>query len=282
MNYPMIDHGGAGQVLHWAPANGFPLETYRPILEGLTAQYHCVTLPPRALWPSAGDPPADNGDWSELAVDLVAGIEERGWSDVVAVGHSFGAVASLVAATMQRSLFRALVLLDPVILPSSGMQQYARAKGADWQPDGHPLARQAIKRRSRFSSREEAFEAWRGRRLFADWSDSALAWYTDGGLRPDGSGGFDLAWSPAWEAYYYRSYKVDTWQNVARLDPALPILLVSGAESDAFGPEARAEFEAAVPWAESIVLEGSGHLFPQARPEATLAVLRDWLSRTVR
>lgn len=95
-------------------------------------------------------------------------------------------------------------------------------------------------------------------------------------------GGFDLAWSPAWEAYYYRSYKVDTWQNVARLDPALPILLVSGAESDAFGPEARAEFEAAVPWAESIVLEGSGHLFPQARPEATLAVLRDWLSRTVR
>ncbi len=282
MTYPLIEHGGAGPVLHWAPANGFPLESYRPIFDGLAAQFRCVTLPPRALWPGIGSPPAGNGDWSDLAADLVAGIEQHGLHDVVAVGHSFGAVASLVAATMRRSLFRALVLLDPVILPAEGMDRYARAKQANWQPNGHPLARQAIRRRSHFSSREEAFDVWRRRRLFADWSDAALMRYVNGGLRPDGSGGYVLAWPAAWEAYYYHAFKTDTWREMAKLDPTLPILVVAGATSDTFMSDARAECEAAVPWSESVVVEDAGHLFPQARPDATLAVLNDWLSRTVR
>ncbi len=282
MTYPLIEHGGAGPILHWAPANGFPLSTYRPILDALSARFRCVTLPPRALWPEAGDPPAANGDWSELAVDLVAGIEHHGLRDIVAVGHSFGAVASLVAANLRRPLFRALVLLDPVILPGEMMERDAAAKRAGWLPDGHLLAKQAMRRRSRFPSRQEAFDTWRSRRLFADWSDAALTQYVDGALRPDGSGGFTLAWSAAWEAYYYLSFKVDTWREVARLDPTLPILVVAGADSNSFLPAARAEFEAAVPWAESRVIAGAGHLFPQADPESTLAVVGDWLSRTVR
>lgn len=281
MTYPLIEHGGAGPVLHWAPANGFPLETYQPILDGLTAEFRCATLPPRALWPDIGAPPAGNGDWSELAADLVAGIEQHGLHDVIAVGHSFGAVASLVAAVMRRPLFRTLVLLDPVILPADVMEQYARAKRTNWESDGHPLARQALRRRSHFSSRQEAFDIWRRRRLFADWSDAALMRYVDGGLRPDGSGGYTLTWSAAWEAYYYNAFKADTWREVARLDPTLPILIVAGATSDTFMSDARAEFEAAVPWSESVVVD-AGHLFPQARPDATLAVLNDWLSRTVR
>ncbi|MHB1327374.1 MAG: alpha/beta fold hydrolase [Gemmatimonadales bacterium] len=281
MTYPLIEHGGTGPILHWAPANGFPLSTYQPILDALAARFRCVTVPPRALWPAIGDPPAANGDWSELAVDLVAGIEQHGLRDVIAVGHSFGAVASLVATNLKRPLFRALILLDPVILPVDTMVRYSVAKQAKWMPDGHALARQAIGRRSRFTSRGEAFDVWRRRRLFADWSDAALMRYVEGALRPDGSGGYVLSWSAAWEAYYYLSFKTDTWREIAGLDATLPILVVAGADSDSFLPEARAEFEAMVPWAESRVVEGAGHLFPQAAPEQTLAVLSDWLSRTM-
>ena len=49
-------------ILHIAPANGFPPQTYLPMLRGLSASYRVVCCPPRALW---GDqaPPAELRDW---------------------------------------------------------------------------------------------------------------------------------------------------------------------------------------------------------------------------
>jgi pimeloyl-ACP methyl ester carboxylesterase len=276
----MLDHGGSGPVLHWAPANGFPLATYRPLIDGLANRYRSVTIPPRALWPDIGPPPEGPGSWWELAEDLVRGLQQHLAEPVVAIGHSSGGVASLLATLLDRSRFRALVLLDPTILAPAIMDQFRRAKATGWKAAAHPIAARARERRSQFGSHAEAFAFWRDKALFRDWSDDALRLYVGGILRPLPHRGFTLTWSGAWEAYYFESIETGIWEDLSRLDPSLPILAVGGASSDVFGRESMARFRERVPWATIATVEG-GHLFPQTSPQATFRILEAWLNRLV-
>lgn len=277
MTHPLIELGGSGPLLHWAPANGFPTSSYRPIIDRLTERYRVINLPPRALWPGAGPPPDRPGSWEDLADDFVAGLEQHGLDGVVAVGHSFGGVMSLVAAARHRRLFRGLALLDPTILGDEIFAQFRIAQANGWKSAAHPLARRTRERRARFASYAEAVAFFRTRKLFADWSDGVVEAFVEGMLQPDGDGCYRLALSPEWEAYYYESIYLGIWDDIGRLDPSLPILAAGGAESDTFLPETRARFQAQVPWAEMAVVDG-GHLFPQSTPGQTAAVLTEWLA----
>ncbi|MGE0440153.1 MAG: alpha/beta fold hydrolase [Gemmatimonadales bacterium] len=276
MPQPLIELGGAGPLLHWAPANGFPPATYQPIAAALADSFRSVCLPPRALW--GGEPPSVPGNWPELGDDIVRGLAAHDLPPVIAIGHSFGAVASLVAAVRAPARFRALVLLDPTVLTGPRLDDWGRAKLLGW-PDGHPLALRARERRDRFGSHREAFDYWRTKRLFADWPDAALEGYVAAMLvpAPDGAG-FVLAWPKAWEAYYYESFYPGIWDDVARLPRDLPVLVIGGATSDTFLPEAAARFAAAVPWATVETMPAFGHLFPQAAPAETAVRLRRWLA----
>ena len=51
-----------------------------------------------------------------VADDLLEAFQEKDMRDIVAVGHSFGGIASLLAVIQEPQRFKALILLDPVIL----------------------------------------------------------------------------------------------------------------------------------------------------------------------
>jgi pimeloyl-ACP methyl ester carboxylesterase len=236
-----------------------------------------VALPPRALWPGIGAPPEQAGTWESLAEDLVAGLDAHGLRDVIAVGHSFGAVAWTVAATRFPGRVRALVLLDPTIMSPPAMRRLAaeRANGADAR---FTLTQLALKRRRRFDSHEEAFAYWRTRPMSSDWPEESLRLYVESMLRPADDGhGFDLRWSPHWEAWYYRSFYPYTWNDVAMLTPDLPLLVLRGATTDTYLPEAAAHFAMLAPWGDHRDVPG-GHLFPQSHPETAGATLCDFLT----
>lgn len=277
MEHPLLELGGHGALLHLAPANGFPPATYLPALAPLLERYQVVSLPPRAMWPGHPPPPEAPGSWTALAEDLLAGFRHHQLPPVIAVGHSFGAVASLLAAVRDRSRFRALAMLDPVIPPPAFMQEY-RDRLARGEAAFRPLAQGARKRRTRFDSGEEAFEYWRGKPLFGDWTDEALWRYTRAMLRPLPDGGFTLTWSSAWEAHYYESFYSGTWEEMAGLDPSLPVLVVGGATSDTLLPEATALLRERIPWGTHHTIAGHGHLFPHSAPGETGRVLREWLN----
>jgi pimeloyl-ACP methyl ester carboxylesterase len=250
---------------------------YRPAVAPLFAAHRVVSLPPRALWPDAGSPPGEPGSWTSLADDLLSGMREHRLPPLVAIGHSFGAVAALLAAVREPARFRALVLLDPTILPPEMMDGIAiRQQQGD--RDFRPLIEGARKRRAHFGSASEAFAYWRGKPLFADWVDAALHRYVEATLVPDPSGGFRLAWPPAWEAWYYESFYAGSWGDVARLDPKLPVLVIGGERSDTFVPEARALLPGKLPLATHRTLAGAGHLFPMAAPEETGRLIAGWLA----
>ncbi|NOT09317.1 MAG: alpha/beta hydrolase [Gemmatimonadales bacterium] len=273
----MIELGGRGPLVHLAPANGFPPATYLPALRPVLEAHRVVSLPPRAMWPDIGSPPETPGSWTDLADDLLAGLHRHALPPLVGIGHSFGAVVTLLAAVQEPTRFTGLVLLDPTILPLKHMDQI-RERKARGEVSFRPLADGARKRRDRFENAEAAFTYWREKPLFADWSDDALTRYVDAMLRPTGQGDFTLTWSRDWEAYYYDSFYADTWNALDQLDSALPVLVVGGERSDTFVPEAARLMKERLPRATSRTVPGQGHLFPQAAPEETGMVIAEWLA----
>jgi len=276
MTQPLIELGGRGSLVHLAPANGFPPHSYRPALEPLLSDHRVISLPPRALWLDAGEPPDAPGSWSALADDLLAGIRAHQLPPLIAIGHSFGAVASMLAAVRDRSRFLALALLDPTIFPPAMMDEL-RAQRDRGETSFRPLVQGARKRRGQFTTLAEAFSYWRGKPLFADWSDDAVRRYAKSMLRATGEGDYRLSWPGAWEAYYYESFYTDSWADVGRLDPTLPLLVIGGSESDTLLPEATALLREKLPWATHMTIPGYGHLFPHAAPEQTGRMLRGWV-----
>ena len=192
-----------------------------------------------------------------------------------------GALVSLMVANRMPSLFRGLVMLDPVILPREIllMIQDAAARKA---LDEMPQVQSALRRRRHFQSREAAFERFRSRSSFADWSDDALWLYVEHGLRPRSDGmGFELTWSADWEVYYFATIQASLWDDLAALDSALPTLIVRGSESYTFSADMMRQVKAVAPSAVTVDFAGQGHLFPQAAPAETAALVQRWLDATI-
>ena len=213
-------------LLHIMPANGFPPQTYLPMLRPLT-DFRAVCLPPRALW---GDerPPVKYRAWNADADDLLSGIERHDLRDMVLVGHSLGGIVSMLALLKAPSRFKALIMLDPVFLPPLVLDMFDAA----WEEgavEDLPLVKGALRRRTHFDSREDAFMRFREKGIFADWDEETLRLYVDHGLRPRSDGaGFELCWTTAWEAHYFSTVYRDIWLDLPKLNSLAPTAHLAG------------------------------------------------------
>ena len=97
------DWGGTGPALHFAHGNGFPPGTYRKLISELGKSHHVVSMSARPLW--SDSKPQVLRDWSVFAEDLRAELGRRGLRGIVGVGHSLGAVTSLLAEASASVIF---------------------------------------------------------------------------------------------------------------------------------------------------------------------------------
>jgi len=97
-------------LIHLAHANGIPGSSYRPLYERL--QPHTCF----ALERFGHDPrfPVDD-NWTHLADELIAHLQEHATEPVVGIGHSMGAVVTFMAACKRPDLFSGVLMLDPPI-----------------------------------------------------------------------------------------------------------------------------------------------------------------------
>ncbi|MBL8117193.1 MAG: alpha/beta hydrolase [Anaerolineae bacterium] len=273
--YPIYDFGGQGPLINLALANGFPPQTYLPMLRPLLPHYHIVCLLPRALW--GGEPvPAQLRQWDQLADDLLAAMNTHGMSQIIAIGHSFGGIASMIALSRQPQRFRALCLLDPTVFQPSWMAQM-EAMQRDGSIRDFPLAAGAIRRRRHFEDAGSAYDYFKTKALFADWPEETLRLYAQQGTRPSEAGGVELVWSPEWESYYFSTGYTRSWDIIPQLDTAAPILTIRGGTTDTLTVESAARMRELLPHMTYAEVPGHGHLFPQTAPEQTAAIILDWL-----
>lgn len=275
--FPLYDFGGSGPVLNLAPANGFPPETYRPLVEPLTAHYRVISLLPRAMWPGE-PPPARPVSWPEMVIDdLLGALRQHDLRDVIGVGHSLGGVMTLLAAGIEPERFRAVALLDPPLLPRR--KRWPIRWIQQLRLDSlNRMAVRAQRRRDHFPDEQAAYTYFRGKPLFADWSDEALRHYTRT-LRPSDNGGLTLAWPRAWEAYYFRTLYTEAWAHLPLLPDRLPLLLLRGERSNTLLPQPAERIRRLLPHMSYAEVAGHGHLFPHSAPDLTRQRLVDWLAR---
>lgn len=284
MPQPLIELGGDknAPIISLAPANGFVPQTYIPLLRPLMNDYRIVSTPTRALWGDGEAPELTiEHSWHDLSIDMLNAYEKFGLKDVIAMGHSFGGVMTLLAALQKPELFKAIILLDPVIMPH---------QICDWVISEHkkgniapfPLADLANRRRNSFQSVEEAFQNFHGKSIFKDWSDEVLRLYVEHGTIPSEDGSRRLTWSPAWEAFYYSCYYPYIWDEIPKLkDLDLPIYFIAAENSDAFVAEPVSAVQEILPDVSFTVFEGKEHLFPQAAPKETSQMIQDWLAKNL-
>jgi pimeloyl-ACP methyl ester carboxylesterase len=266
------DYGGRGPVIHVAHANGFPPGAYRLLAEALAGAHHPVALPARPLWP--GSRPGAVSNWRPLAADLVAGLDALELGPVVGVGHSLGGVLTLWAAIDRPDLFRAVVLVDPVLLAPHWLWALRITRWLGLH-ERQPLVQGALRRRRTWPDHQACFDHYRDKALFARWPDAALWDYVESGTQP-GVEGVTLRYPPEWEARIFATTPTGIWRDVPRLQ--VPALIVRGAGSDTFSPGAMARVGRALPTARLVEVPGAGHLVPMEKPAETAAAIRAFLA----
>ena len=274
----LYDFGGVpdAPLLHIAHANGFHPATYAPLAAPLARSYHVLGLAARPLWP--GQLPQKDKTWRLFADDFIDGLEELGAGGVIGVGHSMGGVTTLLAAIDRPDLFRAIILLDPVLLPPGWLllQEGIRRLRLPWQPS---LVKRALCRHRTWPDRQSAYEYFHKKPFFASWQEAALRAYVEHGTRPTADGQVTLAYPPEWEAHIFGSVPTDIWQFVSRLNSRLPVLFARGERSETFRPDALARAARLLPHARVATIPHAGHMFPLEHSAETAALILSFLTQ---
>lgn len=204
-------------------------------------------------------------------VPLVA--REQGILDgrpLVGMGHSFGAALTLKIAADEPGLFRALVLLDPIVFPTPvwlAMRALA-ALGV------HPMTKAALRRRREWPSRQDALDRLRGRGIYKGWTEEALACFVDYATRDEG-GRRVLSCPPELEAEIYER-PVYPWPSFRSVQ--VPVLFLYGAGSYPFFEPAARLARRANPRLEVATVPGH-HCFMLEAPAAAHATVAAFLKK---
>ena len=186
------------------------------------------------------------GDWT---LSRLAGV---GSQPLVGVGHSMGGAALLMAEIKSPGTFTELLLIEPIVVPPP----FVRSDG--------PMSDRALKRKSRFVSREEARANFAGKLPFSAWDPGAFEGYLACGLI-ETPGAAELACKPADEAEIYRTATLHgVWDHLDQVE--VPTTILAGAWSDTHQPEFVRTLAARIPGCRVEIVAGTGHFLPMEMP----------------
>lgn len=248
--------------IYFAHANGFPPETYQPIIDALATRSEVVSYLQKPLWQPT--PALESiSNWHDLVDDVIRFFDENQLRDVVAVGHSLGSVTAFMAAQKRPDLIKALVMIEPVALPRIFC----------WLTRMFPalvkkrvkIIDKALNRPNRFESRQAAFDFHRKPRAFKRISDENLWHYINAGVT-EHEGEFHLTYPREWEA---RVYATATYFRGQLLKSKLPVLAMRGGHSDTLSKEFWQKWQQNQRH-EFIEFPDNGHLLPLENPDGVI------------
>jgi len=275
-----------GPLLIFAHANGYPPQAYRTFLEPFLEDYQVFSLYLRSFWP--GSDPQDMKDWTTFRDDYLPearllvdkyGKQSNMSGRVIGVGHSLGAMTTLMAAVKDPKMFSLLVLMEPVLFPRwRGMAMRLLTPFKQIKKIS-PLIRQTLKRRTQFDSQEAMYQRYRGKQVFTGLSDQVLRDYVEGLALEDVKGGIRLKYPPAWEARIYETGGIADWYIWRNLDKIpCPVLVIRGEDTYVLVDRVINKMVKKLPKGKGYTMEGSGHLVPLEKPRETAAVVLNFLN----
>jgi pimeloyl-ACP methyl ester carboxylesterase len=268
-----LDQGGVSQLiwendtplLHFAHATGFNAETYRGLLSPLGERFRIVASDARGH--GSTTLPAEPGmprGWKIFRDDLIAVLDRIAPEGAILAGHSMGGAVSLMAAALRPDKVKALVLIEPVLMPRAFWWRTMLVRFG--LRAGEPgLAERALKRRDVFPSLTMAMAAYKGRGAFKTWPEGTIADYIKGGFEAC-EGGFQLRCSPAWESEIFRSAPFGVSRFAARIH--CPLTIVHGEYGSTSSESELAIIKRFTPSARIVAQKDASHFLPMEYPQA--------------
>jgi pimeloyl-ACP methyl ester carboxylesterase len=183
-------------------------------------------------------------------------------------------VASLLLAVKRPDMIRALILIDPTILPFSWMWWWFLAKKTGLARF-IPIAARAAGRNPLWPDRQTILDTYRAKNPFSSWKKGFLEGYVSGGTVEMEAGGIRLSCTPAWESRCFAVCSHDIWRKIQRIQQ--PTLILYGTESDTFLAPAVIRFQAKVPQAVIKGFHGTSHFVPMERSDDTVEAIFSFL-----
>lgn len=273
-----LDWGGQGELALLHHANGFCGATLAPVARALSSRFRVIAIDARGHGDSTPVRPESDPDayaWTALVDDLDAAIpallERVGRASVaLAIGHSFGGALLLRAASVRPVAFERLLLCDPVL-------HARRRQGAAPTEGGQGMAAVARKRRDRFPSFGAAYDHFRSRGLFRDFTPEALALYAGEGLRETDDGGVTLKCAREIEAAVFEGRASGVCAEGVESVTARTLFVHAGRGS--FEATTYEALASRMPDAR-VMRRDLGHLFPMEAPETVLALVDDLMTES--
>ncbi len=277
-----------GPLFLFTHANGYPPEAYRTFLIPFLDDFQVMALSLRPFWP--GSDPDRLKDWKDFRDDFLGFVDELesnqnlsgpskiGFNQVIAVGHSVGAMTILMAAIERPKLFRALVLIEPVLFPPWQGTIMRALASFNLMHRIHPLIRGTLRRKVNFPSREVMFTNYRGKAIFNGLSDDVLRDYVAGLASDNPDGTVDLKYSPAWEARIYETggqADAYVWRNLSKV--SCPVLVLRGENSETLKPRVVQSMLKKLPDGRAYSQPEAGHLLSFELPNLDASLIADYL-----
>ena len=258
----LYDFGGTGPDLLLVHATGFCAGVLLPLATALGDRFHCLALDLRGHGRS-GRPSDGDFAWSGFATDVLTAVDAFGLSGAVAVGHSCGGAALLLAEQRRPGTFGALYLFEPVVVPDRPVPSPL---------DENPLSRGALRRRETFPDAQDAFVNFASKPPLDVLDPAVLLRYVEDGFEPvpesDGGDGASirLRCRRDDEADVYRhGFANGAFAHLGEV--GCPVTFAYGTLTDAFGGEIMAADAAQVPVSAVEVFADLGHFGPLEQPE---------------
>jgi pimeloyl-ACP methyl ester carboxylesterase len=251
--------------IHFAHANSFPARTYNRIFSYLADEFEIVYLERHGH--NQRFPVSDG--WLCLKDELREEIESRyGGEPVIGVGHSLGGILHFLVAVEKPELYRAIVLLDaPIISRLSGTALRFLSKTG--LIEKLSIVRAANSRRSRWRTKEDAFEHFRQKEKFNSFDESVLRDYVEHGTI-DGEKGIELFFEPKIESRIYQTIPHDFSKHRGKL--RVPAAYIGGTRSREARLARLGFMRRNFPF-RFYFTEGS-HLFPFENPQETARLIK--------
>ena len=269
-DFNYIDWGGSGPLTHFSHATGFCAGTYTPIAEKLCRRLRVLGMDDRGHGRTTAEAdPRNLKNWDVFAEDLAQFFNHQR-EPVIAIGHSRGAVAHLLLAVKRPDMIRALILIDPTILPFSWMWWWYLAKVTGFARRV-PIAARAARRNPFWPDTETLLNTYRTRHPFKSWERGFLEGYIEDGTTSSDSKRIRLCCTPQWESRCFSVCSHDIWRYIPQIRQ--PTLVLYGAASDTFLPSAVKRFQAKAPHAVIKRFDGASHFVPMERPDDTVEAI---------
>jgi pimeloyl-ACP methyl ester carboxylesterase len=270
-----------GPLLLHAHANGYPPEAYRSFLEPFTEDYLVRAIYLRPFWP--GSIPGSMRDWRVFQDDYLADLplhlaEAGNLKSLIGMGHSLGAMTTLMAAIEKPARFRALVLIEPTLFPSWMGFLMRLTAPLNLFRYLHPLVRRTLRRKTRFEDQESMYQNYRRKKVFEAVPDRVLRDYVLGLASPQTDGTIGLKYSPAWEVQVYEaggSADRYVWKNLPQIP--CPVLVLRGENSDTVSERTLKRIVRSLPRGKGMTIPSVGHLLPLEEPQLVASVVLDFL-----